>query len=123
VAGGKAVRIALTLTGKTADNLPSGNVIGELPGSDPSLPPILVGCHLDSWDLGTGAIDDAAGCAIVTAAALKAQEGASPCARSACCGRGARNWAASAARPMRTSMGNRTRWRWKAILARIGCGA
>ncbi len=78
VAGGKAVRIALTLTGKTADNLPSGNVIGELPGSDPSLPPILVGCHLDSWDLGTGAIDDAAGCAIVTAAALKAQEGGKP---------------------------------------------
>lgn len=78
VAGGKPVRIALTLTGKTADNLPSGNVIGELPGTDPSLPPILVGCHLDSWDLGTGAIDDAAGCAIVTAAALKAQEGGKP---------------------------------------------
>lgn len=78
VAGGKPVRIALTLTGRTADNLPSGNVIGELPGSDPSLPPILVGCHLDSWDLGTGAIDDAAGCAIVTAAALKAQEGGKP---------------------------------------------
>ncbi|MFY8196216.1 MAG: M28 family peptidase, partial [Novosphingobium sp.] len=56
----------------------SGNVIGELPGRDPSLPPILLGCHLDSWDLGTGAIDDAAGCAIITAAALKAQEGGAP---------------------------------------------
>lgn len=78
VAGGKAVRIALTLTGKTVDSLPSGNVIGELPGSDPSLPPILAGCHLDSWDLGTGAIDDASGCAIVTAAALKAQDGGQP---------------------------------------------
>lgn len=70
---GYKLRLALTLTGKTTDNLPTGNVIGELPGRDPSLPPILVGCHLDSWDLGTGAVDDGAGCAIVTAAALKAQ--------------------------------------------------
>ncbi|MBB3860559.1 hypothetical protein GGQ88_001825 [Novosphingobium hassiacum] len=72
---GKPMRISLTLTGKTTPNMTSGNVIGDLVGSDPSLPPILVGCHLDSWDLGTGAIDDAAGCAIITAAALKAQEG------------------------------------------------
>lgn len=75
---GKAIRLSLTLTGKTTDNLPSGNVIGDLPGRDPSLPPILLGCHLDSWDLGTGAIDDAAGCAIITAAALKAQNGGAP---------------------------------------------
>ncbi|MFN3457648.1 MAG: M28 family peptidase [Novosphingobium sp.] len=75
---GKPIRLNLTLTGKTTDNLPSGNVIGDLPGRDPSLPPILLGCHLDSWDLGTGAIDDAAGCAIITAAALKAQEGGKP---------------------------------------------
>jgi len=72
-AKGRALRLALTLTGKTTDNLPTGNVIGELPGRDPSLPSILVACHLDSWDLGTGAIDDGAGCAIITAAALKAQ--------------------------------------------------
>lgn len=75
---GKPLRVALTLTGKTMDSLPSGNVVGELPGRDPSLPPILVGCHLDSWDLGTGAIDDGAGCAIVTAAALRAQAGGQP---------------------------------------------
>ena len=70
---GKPIRLNLTLTGKTAEGLPSGNVVADLPGRDPSLPPILVGCHLDSWDLGTGAIDDAAGCAIITAAALNAQ--------------------------------------------------
>ncbi|MBX9885937.1 MAG: M28 family peptidase [Novosphingobium sp.] len=70
---GRALRLALTLTGRTAQSLPTGNVIGDLPGRDPALPPILVACHLDSWDLGTGAIDDGAGCAIVTAAALKAQ--------------------------------------------------
>lgn len=70
---GKPMRLAMTLTGHTVGALPSGNVIGELPGRDPSLPPVLVGCHLDSWDLGTGALDDGAGCAIVTAAALTAQ--------------------------------------------------
>tara|TARA_R110000782_G_scaffold78276_9_gene155721 strand:- start:157667 stop:158998 length:1332 start_codon:yes stop_codon:yes gene_type:complete len=74
-ASGKPMRIALTLTGAARDDMPSGNVIADLPGRDPSLPLILVGCHLDSWDLGTGAIDDAAGCAIVTAAALRAQQG------------------------------------------------
>ncbi len=74
-ATGKPMRVALTLTGVTKDKLPSGNVIADLPGRDPSLPIILVGCHLDSWDLGTGAIDDASGCAIVTAAALRAQAG------------------------------------------------
>lgn len=77
-AAGKPMRLALTLTGQTKDNMPSGNVIGELPGRDPALPAILVACHLDSWDLGTGAIDDAAGCAIVTAAALRAQQEGQP---------------------------------------------
>ena len=76
VAGrGQPMRLALTLTGQTRDNLPSGNVVGELVGRDPKLLPILVACHLDSWDLGTGAIDDASGCAIVTDAALRAQAG------------------------------------------------
>ncbi len=74
-ASGKTMRINLVLTGHTQEGMPSGNVIGDLPGRDPSLPPILVACHLDSWDLGTGAIDDASGCAIITAAALKAQSG------------------------------------------------
>lgn len=75
---GKPIRLSLTLTGKTVDGLPSGNVYADLPGQDPSLPAILLGCHLDSWDLGTGAIDDAAGCAIITAAALKVQESGKP---------------------------------------------
>jgi Zn-dependent M28 family amino/carboxypeptidase len=65
-------QVALTLTPRFTGTVQSGNVVAELPGRDPSLPPILVGCHLDSWDLATGAIDDGAGCAIVTAAALQA---------------------------------------------------
>ena len=73
-ATGKPITINLVLESHPQANMPSGNVIADLPGRDPSLPPILVACHLDSWDLGTGAIDDGAGCAIVTAAALRVQD-------------------------------------------------
>jgi Zn-dependent M28 family amino/carboxypeptidase len=38
----------------------------------------LVGCHLDSWDLGTGAIDDGAGCAITAAAAKRIMDAGQP---------------------------------------------
>jgi hypothetical protein len=63
------VRMKLVLTPRQTGIHPSGNVIAEVPGQRPDLPIILVGGHLDSWDLGTGAIDDAAGLAITTAAA------------------------------------------------------
>ncbi len=67
---GKPVTLNLRLEG-TRFTGTSGNVIAEVPGRDPSLPPVLVSGHLDSWDLGTGAIDDAAGVAIATAAAKR----------------------------------------------------
>lgn len=72
-ARGRPMRIDMTLMGKPVANAPSGNVVAELPGRDPSLPIILLACHLDSWDLGTGAVDNASGCGIITAAALQAQ--------------------------------------------------
>jgi carboxypeptidase Q len=68
---GLPVRIRLVLTPRNIGVRQSGNVIAEVPGRDPSAPPILVSCHLDSWDLGTGALDDAAGCGIVAAAAKR----------------------------------------------------
>jgi hypothetical protein len=46
----------------------SQNVIGEITGSDKPDEIVLIGGHLDSWDLGTGAIDDAAGVGISMAA-------------------------------------------------------
>ena len=63
------VTIKLRLTPKVVGTRESGNVIGEVPGSDPDAGLVLIGGHLDSWDLGTGAIDDASGCAITAAAA------------------------------------------------------
>ncbi|MBC2777801.1 M20/M25/M40 family metallo-hydrolase [Parasphingopyxis marina] len=63
------VRLHLTLTPRWIGQQPSGNVIAEVPGRDPEAGIVLIACHLDSWDLATGAFDDAAGCGIVAAAA------------------------------------------------------
>lgn len=72
ISRGQPVRLHLTLTSKMLKDQPSGNVIGEIPGSDPKAGAVVAACHLDSWDQGTGAIDDASGCGIVAAAALQA---------------------------------------------------
>lgn len=72
------VHVRLKLTPRFIGEQISGNVIAEIPGRDPSLPLILVACHIDSWDLGTGAIDNASGCGIVTAAALHATKARKP---------------------------------------------
>jgi carboxypeptidase Q len=77
LARGKPVTIRLTLVSNTGTGQ-SGNVIAEVPGRDSRLPPVLVGGHLDSWDQGTGAIDDAAGVAIVTAAAKRIMDSGRP---------------------------------------------
>ena len=47
------------------------NVIGELRGREPDSGIVVLGGHLDSWDLGTGAVDDGAGVAITMAAVAK----------------------------------------------------
>ncbi|MET0361878.1 MAG: M20/M25/M40 family metallo-hydrolase [Sphingobium sp.] len=75
---GKPVRVRLTLMSKMLAEQPSGNVIAEISGSDPSAGIVVAACHLDSWDQGTGAIDDAAGCGIITAAALHVARAGTP---------------------------------------------
>ncbi|MEP6769773.1 MAG: M20/M25/M40 family metallo-hydrolase [Acidobacteriota bacterium] len=69
VAEGRPVRVRFTLGCAPQPDAESANVVGEIPGRgrDPEI--VLLGAHLDSWDLGTGAIDDAAGCGIVLEAA------------------------------------------------------
>ena len=63
------VRVRFTLTCRTLPDAESANVIGEIPGREAPGEIVLIGAHLDSWDLGTGALDDAAGCGIVIEAA------------------------------------------------------
>jgi hypothetical protein len=75
---GKPVRMKLVLTPRQTGMKQSGNVIAEVPGSDPSAGIVLIGGHLDSWDLGTGAIDDATGVAITTAAAKRIMDAGQP---------------------------------------------
>ena len=59
---GTVPRVTLDLGAHTVDDRPSANVIGEIRGR--SLPDevVVLGCHLDSWDVGQGAQDDGAGC-------------------------------------------------------------
>ena len=67
----KPVTIDLTLTPRFIGMQKSGNVIAEVLGTDAAAGVVVVGGHIDSWDLGTGALDDAAGVAITTAAAKR----------------------------------------------------
>lgn len=75
---GKPVVMHLTLVSRRSEDGHSGNVIAEVPGRDPKAPILLIGGHLDSWDLGTGAIDDGAGVAITTAAAKRIMDAGRP---------------------------------------------
>lgn len=61
---GQPVTVHITLSARYLDQARSANVIGEIPGSDRAEEIVIIGGHLDSWDLGTGAIDDGAGVAI-----------------------------------------------------------
>src|SRR5436190_12468598 len=58
------VRMRLLLTPQQLPNADSYNVIGDLKGTDHPEQIVIVSGHLDSWDLGTGAIDDGAGVAV-----------------------------------------------------------
>lgn len=65
LAKGERVRLHLVLTPKTLPDVESANVIAEIRGSEHPDEVVLIGGHLDSWDLGTGAIDDGAGAVMV----------------------------------------------------------
>jgi len=63
------VRMHLTLTPQKLPDATGYNVIADLKGSEHPEQVVVVSGHLDSWDLGTGAIDDGAGVAIAMEAA------------------------------------------------------
>jgi hypothetical protein len=65
---GLPVSIYLNMENSFEGDFVTQNVIGEITGSETPEEIIIIGAHLDSWDLGTGAIDDGAGMAITMAA-------------------------------------------------------
>ena len=66
---GETIRITMRTYAGWRGQAMSGNVIAEIEGSEAPEEIVIIGAHLDSWDTGTGALDDGAGVGIVTAAA------------------------------------------------------
>ena len=62
---GKPVQVKLDVDSERLADGPSFNVIGEITGREKPEEAVVIGAHLDSWDEGTGAIDDGAGVGIV----------------------------------------------------------
>jgi carboxypeptidase Q len=71
IATGKPVTFRLKLGARAEPEVEGASVVGEIPGREKPEEIVLLGAHLDSWDLGTGAIDDGAGCAIMMEAARR----------------------------------------------------
>ena len=65
LARGQNVRVFLRLTPRTYADVPSANVVAEIRGHEKPEEIGLVGAHLDSWDIGSGAIDNGSGVAMV----------------------------------------------------------
>jgi hypothetical protein len=61
VKGGTPVRVHLVMEDSQGPDVDSHNVIGELRGSEKPEEVVIVGGHLDSWDIGQGAMDDGSG--------------------------------------------------------------
>lgn len=67
--GGRRVRVRLVLEGRREADAESANVVAEIVGREKPNEVVLIGGHLDSWDVGTGASDDGVGCIITWEAA------------------------------------------------------
>jgi hypothetical protein len=74
IAAGKPVTFRLKLGAHWEPDVETASVVGDIPGREKPEEIVLLGGHLDSWDLGTGAIDDAAGIAITMEAARRISE-------------------------------------------------
>ena len=68
-ARGVPVRVRLTMDAHVEADVESANVVGEIRGRERPREIVLLGGHIDSWDVGTGASDDAVGCIVTWEAA------------------------------------------------------
>jgi Iap family predicted aminopeptidase len=62
---GKKIRMRLSLPNKTAGPFQARNVVAEIRGSEHPEEVVIIGAHLDSWDLGTGCLDNGVNVALV----------------------------------------------------------
>jgi len=69
LAGGREVRVHFEMPNRVTGPVESENVVAEIRGREKPDEFVLVGAHLDSWDLGTGALDDGCEAAMVIDAA------------------------------------------------------
>jgi len=67
-AEGKTLSVRIKVDSSEVLAAQSGNVIAEVVGREAPVEIVVIGAHLDSWDLGTGAVDDGAGVGITMAA-------------------------------------------------------
>jgi len=58
---GERIELTLTMGARTLPDVPSRNVVAELVGTERPQEVVVLGGHIDSWDVGTGAMDDAGG--------------------------------------------------------------
>lgn len=66
---GRTARVHLSSSASYLQNAHSQNVVADIKGTRKPEEIVLLAAHLDSWDQGTGALDDGTGTAIITAAA------------------------------------------------------
>ncbi len=69
-ARGRYVRMRLVTSGHYEADVESANLVAEIRGREKPEEIVLLGAHIDSWDVGTGAADDGVGC-VVTWEALR----------------------------------------------------
>jgi carboxypeptidase Q len=69
IAAGKPVRVTLDMPNKISGQTGSENVVAEIRGSEKPEEFVILAAHLDSWELGTGALDDGCNAAMVIDAA------------------------------------------------------
>ncbi len=74
LAGGQAVAADVSIPNRIGGPLETANVVGEIRGSEKPDEFVVIGAHLDSWELGTGALDNGCNAALVVDAlrAIKA---------------------------------------------------
>jgi Zn-dependent M28 family amino/carboxypeptidase len=76
--GSGAVRVTLDIRNKIGGPWQAANVVAEIRGSEKPEEIVLLGAHLDAWDLGTGALDNGVNCALVTEVARAVAAGPRP---------------------------------------------